>query len=265
MTGTRPAALLLDFGGVVVETSKPRGWSAAITQVVRDRYRVECGDEFEVDAVRLERDIRSGAAADAYWKNAMSRPSAPRELTYEEFWGDLVAADWPMGPRGWVVQHARELCRSLGEVRENRVVRPGITELLAVAERGHVPVVVVSNALMGDVHRCFLRDSGIADGFAAQIYSDEAGIRKPNPELIRLAAVAVGAQVGECWYAGDNYDRDVLCGIRAGVGLNVLVTARGTADQPYELDVEPDVTVDDPRGLVRLLEEAVRNERVVDA
>ena len=59
---------------------------------------------------------------------------------------------------------------------------------------------------------------------------------------------------GDCWYVGDNYDRDVLCGRRAGVGGNILMEARKTYEPPYDLDLRPDAIVADPVGLLALFD-----------
>ncbi|MEV0668584.1 hypothetical protein ACIBI3_44920 [Actinomadura luteofluorescens] len=73
-----PRALLLDFGGVLVETSKRDGWQAVLAKEVHATL-ARTGSR-ELDAAAIETDIRAGAAADKCWKDAMSRPFAPREM-----------------------------------------------------------------------------------------------------------------------------------------------------------------------------------------
>ena len=75
MTLRRPRALLLDFGGVLVETSRRAGWSAALAKEVHATLvRAGCHD---LDAAAVETDLKAGVAADKCWKDAMSRPYAP--------------------------------------------------------------------------------------------------------------------------------------------------------------------------------------------
>ena len=187
----------------------------------------------------------------------MSRPFAPRELTHAEFWGDFVAADWPAPARAAVLADAPELCRRMGHLKSTRRLRPGMPELLAAADRAAIPVGIVSNALSGQVHLDWLAEHGLADRFAVMIHSDEARVRKANPEMILLATRALAIAPAEAWYVGDNLDRDVLCGRRAGVGGNILMEAKGTWDLPYELDLRPDAIVPDPRALLALVEAAL--------
>ncbi|MDI5964719.1 HAD-IA family hydrolase [Streptomyces sp. SL13] len=250
----RPTALLLDFGGVVVTGTPRPGWAAELAaEVHRSLTAAGCGGP---DAGHIEADLRAGAAADAHWRNAMSRPAAPEEMSHHRFWTEFVAADWPAAARAHVAAHAGPLCRRVAELRQHRVARPGTDRLLGAAERAGVPVAIVSNALSGPVHRDFLAAHGFAERIAAQVYSDEAGVRKPNPEMIRLAARALGVEPPGCWYVGDNYDRDVLCGRRAGVGATILMEAPGTYDRPYPVRAEPDAVVAGPDGLRALLAEA---------
>lgn len=59
---------------------------------------------------------------------------------------------------------------------------------LETARATGIPVAVVSNALSGAVHREYAERTGLGKQLAVQVNSDEAGIRKPNPELILIAA-----------------------------------------------------------------------------
>ncbi|MEQ6897908.1 HAD family hydrolase [Microbacterium sp. KR10-403] len=250
-----PRALLLDFGGVVVETENNADWQAVFARDLVAQMHADGLDLLDVPAV--ERDLRAGAKADSRWKDAMSRPFAPAELRYDQFWGDFVAADWPEPARRWVLDRARELCRQMGETKQTRRTRIGMIELLDAADAAGVPVAIVSNTLMGVVHRDYLDAHELTERFAAQIYSDEVGVRKPNPAMIELGARAVDVPVSDCWYVGDNFDRDALCGARAHVGGNIIMEARDTYEQPYDLAVRPHAIVADPVELRTLFLDAL--------
>ncbi|SEU23982.1 HAD family hydrolase [Nonomuraea wenchangensis] len=248
----RPKALLLDFGGVLVETARRPSWAAELAAEVHGLLARAGFDGLGV--AEVEADVRAGARADSYWKDSTSRLPAPREMTHREFWADYVTADWPEQARALVAVEATPLCRRMGELRSGRELRPGTEELLAACRERAILPAVVSNALCGAVHRDFLARAGLDHLFAAQVYSDEVGVRKPNPEMIRLACRALGADPAETWYVGDNHDRDVVCGVRAGAGATVLMVSRSTAEIPYRVRQRPDATVDDPRDLLNFLE-----------
>jgi HAD superfamily hydrolase (TIGR01549 family) len=246
-----PRALLLDFGGVVVETTRRETWSREMAEVVHRQLETAGCRELNLDDVLV--DLLAGCAADKAWKNAMSRPAAPVEMTHRQFWGDFVAADWPLQAREVVVAHATWLCQVMGELRSERRVRPGMLQLLETARDHGIPVAIVSNALAGVVHRDFLARHDLTDRFALQIYSDEVGLRKPNPELIWMACRALGVPPEHSWYVGDNFDRDVVAGRRAGVAAAILMEARSTYRVPYTVRETPDVVVSEPAELTDLL------------
>lgn len=248
-----PKALLLDFGGVIVETARRPSWAAELAVEV---HGLLTGAGFGgLTAEEIESDIRAGARADKFWKDSTSRQFAPEEMTHRRFWAEFVATDWPEQARTLVTVEATPLCKRMGELRSDRKLRTGMEELLTVCrERGVTPA-VVSNALCGAVHRDFLAASGLDHLVATQVYSDEVGVRKPNPEMILLACRALGVAPADVWYVGDNYDRDVICGARAGAGATVLMVSASTDKIPYRVRQSPQATVEDPRALLSLLEE----------
>ena len=89
--------------------------------------------------------------------------------------------------------------------------------------------------------------------FQAQIYSDEAGVRKPNPQMIWYATGELGVPAERCWFVGDSRRRDVVCARRAEVGAAVLMRSPRTGQEDPERWPAPDATVDDGYGLLGLL------------
>jgi N-acetyl-D-muramate 6-phosphate phosphatase len=248
-----PKALLLDFGGVIADTCGPADWAAVVAPTVHNLLLSRKVSRLDPDVI--EADLVAGAAAYAQWGDAMCRPYAPIEVSHEEFWSDYVAADWPASAREAVLAHAATLCYRLGEVRHTFAVRAGIVGLLAEAVARGVLVAIVSNTLYGSVHRDFVERAGLADRFAVQLYSDEAGVRKPNPELVLRAARSLGVGPDQCWFVGDTWSRDVRAARRARVGTTVLMrSARTEPTAPPGLDVDYELT--DGHALRALLESA---------
>ena len=68
----------------------------------------------------------------------------------------------------------------------------------------------------GFVLRRFLSQIGIAEFFNSMIFSDEVGIRKPDPEIFRLAAKELNAKPCEAIHIGDNLKTDVWGAKNAG-------------------------------------------------
>jgi HAD superfamily hydrolase (TIGR01549 family) len=245
-----PRALLLDFGGVIAEAAHhgpdPEGLVELLAGVV----------DGAVPAEVIASDLEAGAQAYAHWADAMARPYAPLELSHRQFWSDFVCADWPTGAREAVLARASELAYELAEHDAGRRMRDGVVDLLDVATGAGIPVAVVSNTLCGAAFRDFLAGAGVGDRFAAQVYSDETGFRKPNPAMVRAATDALGVAPADVWFVGDTPLRDILAARRAGVGFAILVRSERvvTAD-PRAV---PDVSVDSMVEVHRLLADAIR-------
>jgi FMN phosphatase YigB (HAD superfamily) len=249
-----PRALLLDFGGVIVEDERRPGWSRAVAEMV---HAAIAGADGSLTVPAIEADLDAGLVAYGWWANGTGRWPAPAEITHEQLWMDFVAGDWPGAARVAVGQRATELTYRMGELTPEWRLRRGMTDLLADAADRRLPVAVVSNTIYGRVHRDYLASVGLADRFATQLYSDEAGIRKPNPEMVRRAARQLAVDPADAWFVGDTRSRDVLCGRRAGVGTMVLMHSPRTAQEPAT-SVQPDHEVPDPVALHELLVQALR-------
>jgi FMN phosphatase YigB (HAD superfamily) len=248
-----PRALLLDFGGVIVEDRRRPGFTRPLAELVHAAI-ADVDGSLTVPAI--EADLVAGLLAYGEWGNGTARWPAPAEISHEELWSDFIAADWPVAARDLVGDRATELTYRMGEIGHDWELRPGMAHLLADTARLGIPVAVVSNTIYGRIHRDFLASAGLADRFAAQFYSDEAGLRKPNPELIRMAARALSVEPAQSWFVGDTRSRDVLCGRRAGVGTVVLMLSDRTPREPATA-VEPDHEVADPVALHALLTAAL--------
>lgn len=250
----RPRALLLDFGGVVFLTTKnPAGPSEATDRLAAILSRAG----HEVNREALSASISAGHTALKHWKHASSRRRHPKELSHREIVMDFLTSDLPDAHRHTLATEARRVLHDINSVMSHHTVRTGIFDLLAVAREHDIPVVIVSNAHSGDNHRRLLRAHGLDHLITAQIYSDEVGIRKPNPEMIELGAAAAGVDPHECWYVGDTMDRDVVTGRRAGVGAVFLTTSQHTANPPFAVADAPDAIVAEPADLVPLFAEAL--------
>lgn len=247
--GVVPKAVLLDLGGVLVDVvGRPWGLRE-VAEEVHDLLR-RSGCPLGLD--RVERDVRAGWKAYQDWKSAEGRRARPREMVHREFWDELVAADWPERARTAVGERAAALSERIDVATKDRPVKADATETLrAVTDRGIV-CAIVSNALSGAGSRRLVREQGLEPYLALQVYSDEEGIRKPNPQIFAIAAERIGIRLTECWYVGDQIDRDILGGRRAGVG-RVLLLPSGSTGTGNDAVAEPDAVIQRPSDLLDLI------------
>jgi N-acetyl-D-muramate 6-phosphate phosphatase len=241
----RPGALLLDFGGVLADAPPQR---AAPPELVLRLFNLLNG---RMTPGRIQRSLTEGAAAWARWRDE----DWPDELPQAEVWERFVIADWP--PFDQVA--VRGAIKSLSydwAWRNNWALRPGITDALSAARAHEIPLAVVSNTLSGAAHRDFLARAGIGHLFRTQIYSDEAGVRKPNPQMIWAATDELAISPRTCWFVGDSRRRDILCARRADVDRAILMPSVRTAAEDPARWPRPDDVVNDGHGLAALLTHA---------
>jgi len=237
-----PHALLLDFGGVLADAPRQ---DPAPPELVLRLYNLTGG---VLAPGEIKRSLVAGAAAYAAWRDE----DHPDELTHAEAWGRFVTQGWPGPARDAVRVRATRLSYDWSR-RPDWALRPGIPEALRTARAAGLPMAVVSNTLCGAAHRDFLAGAGVGGLFAAQIYSDEAGVRKPNPEMIWLAARALGVPAERCWFVGDSRQRDVACARSADVTAAILMPSSRTDREARADWPEPDAVVEDGFGLRDLL------------
>jgi len=75
--------------------------------------------------------------------------------------------------------------------------------------------------------RKFLQQQGIAQFFDTMTFSDEVGIRKPDPEIFNLTAGKLGTKQQETVHVGDNLKADVWGAKNAGFKAIRLLTPEG--------------------------------------
>jgi HAD superfamily hydrolase (TIGR01509 family) len=231
--------LLLDFGGVIAESERAPVAPAPLVALLHELVDGALSPEL------IQADLHAGAIAYERWRDATARWYAPAEITHAQFWGDFVCADWPGPARATVLERASELAYRVMDRGPAWRLRPGVVDVLDEADAAGIPLAIVSNTLCGASFRDFLATVDLGDRFTAQLYSDEVGLRKPNPAIVRAGAEALGLPVADCWFVGDTPLRDVLAGRRAGVGCCVLVRSdRELQPGPSDPRVAPDVTLE---------------------
>ncbi|WP_027347055.1 HAD family hydrolase [Hamadaea tsunoensis] len=237
-----PHALLLDFGGVLAEKTD-RTVDPGLYEWVHQVTGGVLGTE------RIKADMAAANKARNEWRENAENP----ELSHEQLWRDFVAKDWPEPAREAAVAYASEFTYAWENARFRLV--DGMAEVLEWALGRGLPVAVVSNTRCGKVFRDFLDEAGLTGALPVQIYSDEAGVFKPHPEMIFAAARALNVSPARCWFVGDSLHRDIECGRRAGVAAAVLRPSRYRDNEQW--DIEPDAVVTDGHELLKLLKDAL--------
>ena len=102
---------------------------------------------------------------------------------------------------------------------------------------GSYPLALVSN-FYGNL-RSVLRDFGLLRCFEVVVDSTEAGVRKPSPDIYRLAIQQLGCQAGEVLVIGDSYAKDIAPALQLGCKA---IQVKGQGWETDSVQFEPSVT-----------------------
>ncbi|MCO7126431.1 HAD family hydrolase [Sporolactobacillus shoreicorticis] len=62
-----------------------------------------------------------------------------------------------------------------------------------------------------------LKKTGLIDYFSFLIFSGDIGVAKPEPQIFRHACSAAGYSPSQCFYIGDNYQKDIIGSSNVGM------------------------------------------------
>jgi putative hydrolase of the HAD superfamily len=120
-----------------------------------------------------------------------------------------------------------------------------------------ITLALLSNTMRtpGSTLRQLLARFGLLDSFAHLTFSDEVGVRKPDPAIFTLTLGALGVQPGEAVHVGDDPVLDVH-GARAAGLRSVQVTSASLKALGAQ---RPDAVVKNLAGLPEAIASLERN------
>jgi len=102
-----------------------------------------------------------------------------------------------------------------GLVRKIVMDKAATRSLRAARAAGWTPFVVTNGTVTQQENK--LRHSGLDREVAGWVISEGAGIRKPDPEIFRLAAASAGQPLDGAWMIGDSAEADIGGARNAGL------------------------------------------------
>jgi len=103
-----------------------------------------------------------------------------------------------------------------GGLVEQIIPDPTVTVALRDARAAGWTPFVVTNGTVAQQERK-LRHTGLADEVAGWVISEGAGVRKPDPEIFRLAAARARLPLHGAWMIGDSAEADIGGARNAGL------------------------------------------------
>jgi putative hydrolase of the HAD superfamily len=134
----------------------------------------------------------------------------------------------------------------------------GAARTLGVLAESGIAIGLVSNTLRtpGAVLRTILKRQGVLDRLAVTVFSDECGLRKPDPAIFDIALEGLGVDRKEAVHVGDDPILDIEGARAAGLRVIQLDAGRGWASR-----YAPDAVIERLQELPAVLADLERAER----
>lgn len=135
-------------------------------------------------------------------------------------------------------------CYSVVTTNINKVARP---ELESMSER--CPLVLVTN-FYGNMNSV-LKEFGIDRYFAGIVESAVEGVRKPNPDIFRLAVNRLGVLPADAVMIGDSLSKDIIPAMEVGC-KTIWLKGEQWEDESISATCSPDYIVSTLQGVSNL-------------
>ena len=234
-------AVLFDIGGTLHRGSLPEGRALWFAQRLLDRLS-DYGIVLDTDAKILAERLPINSEE---YKH-ISEESL-RELPPEIIWNDYYLREYNIGTER-LKPIAEELSFLYDYERPMVMRRPYLREtMLRLRDQG-LRLGIISNIISRSVVPHFLAEYGILELMDCVITSAETGIRKPSPQIFRIAEQKLGLKPEELCYVGDTISRDVRGTRNAGWKLMIRISEPNTAHRDAGLEnagYEPDYYINE--------------------
>ncbi len=246
-------SVLFDMGGTLEDIYVDAQSEWAAIEKLRDMLS-SCGLDPAVDKEALK------ARVDAGWvRYGKYRDASDVELKPIPIWCDYVLEDFHF-PREALAPHCEEIAHMWEVTHFHRALRPRVSEMLDGLKSLGLKLGVISNtaALYQVFHT--LREYGIRDYFQDVTLSSVTGMRKPAPDIFRVALCQIQSAPEECVYVGDTISRDIIGSKRAGFAKAIQICSQLTKEKDCGVKraFEPDYVVEDIYQVYPILQELVR-------
>ncbi len=241
-------AVLFDLGGtlhICTGSEKRMVWFA---RRVLDRL-ADYDIHLDLTAEELARQL--SVNAEIYKQESESTLC---ELPTDVIWNDYFLKEQKIG-REKLAYMSEELSFLYDYERPCNLRRPHLTETLDTLIGMDLKVGLISNIISKSIVPHFLSEYGILDRMSCVITSSETGIRKPSPDIFRIAEAQLGLTPDELAYVGDTLSRDVRGVRNAGWKLMIQISSPASARRDVGItDVSPDWHIQDLNEIPKIIE-----------
>lgn len=233
--------VLFDLGGTLHVSDSPPGREVWFARRVIDRLG-DYGIWLDITPDALAAQL--GVNAEAYKHHS---EQDLRELPAEKIWSQWYLREQNLPPEA-LAPMAEELSFLYDYERVRVMRRPHLRQTMERLREMGLRMGVISNIISRSVVPHFLAEYGIEEYMDCVITSCGTGIRKPDPEIFRIAERKMAMAPGELAYVGDTISRDVRGTRAAGWKCMIQIRNPGVAHRDSGLENgpwKPDYLIDD--------------------
>jgi len=249
-------AVLFDLGGTLHVASSPAGRAEWFAARLLDRL-ADYGYKLDVDPGRMAVVLHDNSEE---YKHMTEQSLA--ELPQARIWSEYYLKGF-----GLTVEQLEPIAEELSFIydyeRPRVMRRPHLAETMQRLQNMGIRMGIISNIISTSVVPHFLQEYGILQYMECQIMSSVTGIRKPSPEIFRIAEKDMDLSPEELAYVGDTISRDVRGARNAGWRLMIQISNPGIAFRDAGLEKSgylPDYRIEDLAEIPDIIRKENREE-----
>lgn len=245
-------SVLFDMGGTLEDIFVDAQSEAEAIEKLRDML-VSYGLDPEVSLEELKSRVDNG-----WVQYGKYRDSCDVELKPIEIWRDYVLKEFGF-PREKLEPHCEEIAHMWEVTHYHRSLRPQVADMLDGLKGMGMKLGIISNTAA--LYQVFdiLEEYGIRDYFQDVTLSSVTGMRKPSPDIFRVAMRQLQSKPEECVYVGDTVSRDIIGSKRAGFAKAIQICSQLTKEKDcgIQREFEPDYMVENIYEVYPIVRELV--------
>ena len=234
-------AVLFDLGGTLHTSDSPAGWDVRYAARLLERL-ADYGIRLELSPDALALLLKTNCEAYKHHTEQILR-----ELPAAEIWSDYYLRGLGVS-RETLEPIAEELSFRYDYDRTRVLRRPHLKQTIDALRDMGIRMGLISNIISTSVAPNFLAEYGIDDAMECVVLSSVTGIRKPDPEIFRVAERAMNLKPEQLAYVGDTLSRDVRGARNAGWRCMIQIRNPAIAHRDRGLEnsgLVPDYLIDD--------------------
>ena len=173
------------------------------------------------------------------------------ESNDEELWLKWLLPDYDPAR---IRQVCHELSFQYRQAKGRREVVDGGAEVIRILHQRGYKLGIISNLIGENEVPDWLEEDGLAQYFDSVILSSVCNVRKPSPDIYRIAGEDLGLALEDCVSVADNVKRDIPGAKLAGIGCNIIFDSPEKKHSVYVPgENAPACVIVDFRALLELL------------